>query len=127
MRRLDSEQLGTSPSPAARRLPKLESLLRLEVANIIEREIEFPKDTLLTITTVNVLPDLSQVRIGVSVLPVTQTALAFKILIHSAYEVQRLINQRLRLYRVPKLSFYIDDSLAEADKIETLLDSLKTE
>lgn len=127
MKKLDSEPLATNESSPSRRLSRLESLLRSEVGKIIEREIEVPANTLLTITEVKVLPDLSQARIGVSVLPIDKSDLVFKILIKATPELQRQINERLHLYRVPKLSFYLDDSLAEANKIESLLDSLKLE
>ncbi len=124
MRKLDNDLLGISESAGSRRLPKLESLLRSEVGAVMERELEIPAGSLLTITAVSVLPDLSEAKIGVSVLPVDQTDKVFKILLAAASHLQKLVNQRLRLYRVPYLNFYLDNSLAEADKIDQLLDSL---
>ncbi|OHA57382.1 MAG: ribosome-binding factor A [Candidatus Veblenbacteria bacterium RIFOXYC2_FULL_42_11] len=126
MRKLGNEPLKINDSPANRRLPKLESLLRSEVGSAMERELELPGGALLTITSVKVLPDLSQTRIGVSILPTEKQDQVFKILISATANLQRIVNRRLKLYRVPRLSFYFDDSLEKADKIDRLLDNLST-
>ena len=126
MRKLGNEPLKINDSPANRRLPKLESLLRSEVGSAMERELELPGGALLTITSVKVLPDLSQTRIGVSILPTEKQDQVFKILISATSNLQRIVNRRLKLYRVPRLSFYFDDSLEKADKIDRLLDNLST-
>ena len=124
MRKSGSGQSVIDDTSASRRLQKLESLLRSEVGANLERELELPPNTLLTITSVTVLPDLSQARLGVSILPVDRSQRIFKLLAAKAPNLQQLVNRRLRLYRVPKLSFYLDDSLAEADRIERLLNNL---
>ncbi|HAO81570.1 MAG: Ribosome-binding factor A [Parcubacteria group bacterium GW2011_GWD2_43_10] len=126
MRKLGNEPLKINDSPANRRLPKLESLLRSEVGSAMERELELPGGALLTITSVKVLPDLSQTRIGVSILPTEKQDQVFKILISATANLQRIVNRRLKLYRVPRISFYFDDSLEKADKIDRLLDNLST-
>ena len=126
MRKLGNEPLKINDSPANRRLPKLESLLRSEVGSAMERELELPGGALLTITSVKVLPDLSQTRIGVSILPTEKQYQVFKILISATSNLQRIVNRRLKLYRVPRISFYFDDSLEKADKIDRLLDNLST-
>ncbi|HLD86220.1 MAG TPA: 30S ribosome-binding factor RbfA [Patescibacteria group bacterium] len=127
MRKSGSGQSVIDDTSASRRLQKLESLLRSEVGAILERELELPPNTLLTITSVTVLPDLSQARLGVSILPVDRSQRIFKLLAAKAPNLQQLANRRLRLYRVPRLNFYLDSSLAEADHIDRLLDSLKSE
>ena len=126
MRKLGNEPLKINDSPANRRLPKLESLLRSEVGSAMERELELPGGALLTIISVKVLPDLSQTRIGVSILPTEKQYQVFKILISATSNLQRIVNRRLKLYRVPRISFYFDDSLEKADKIDRLLDNLST-
>jgi len=126
MRKLGNEPLKINDSPANRRLPKLESLLRSEVGSAMERELELPGGALLTIISVKVLPDLSQTRIGVSILPTEKQDQVFKILISATSNLQRIVNRRLKLYRVPRISFYFDDSLEKADKIDRLLDNLST-
>jgi len=127
MRRLDNDLSAANPSLAARRLAKLESLLRSEVGKIIERELELPANTLLTITATKVVADLSQVRFGVSVLPEAKQAIVLKMLLAQTAQFQHIINRKLRLYRVPKLYFYLDNSLVRVDHLDQLLDSIKKE
>lgn len=127
MKRSDKGPLVNKEQASTKRIPKLESLLRSEVGQLLERELELPAGALLTITAVQVLSDLSQARIGVSILPQDKADKIFKSLLLSAGALQRLINGRLRLYRVPKLSFYLDSSLEQADRLDHLLDSLKPE
>ncbi|KKU38700.1 MAG: Ribosome-binding factor A [Parcubacteria group bacterium GW2011_GWA2_46_39] len=79
MRKSGSGQSVIDDTSASRRLQKLESLLRSEVGAILERELELPPNTLLTITSVTVLPDLSQARLGVSILPVDRSQRIFKL------------------------------------------------
>lgn len=127
MKRSDKGPLVNKEPASTKRIPKLESLLRSEVGQLLERELELPAGALLTITAVQVVSDLSQARIGVSILPQDKADKIFKSLLLSAGTLQRLINGRLRLYRVPKLSFYLDSSLEQADRLDHLLDSLKPE
>lgn len=126
MRKLDKEQSAPDDKAASHRLPKLESLLRSEIGQVFERDLELPPDTLLTITAIEVLPDLSQARVGVSVIPEDKTQEIFKILEIFAGHAQRVVNQKLSLYRVPRLVFYLDGSLARAERIDHILDNLQT-
>lgn len=127
MRKLDNDPLKLNGSGSSRRILKLESLLRAEVGAAIERELELPASTLLTITSATVLPDLSQVRLGVSILPTDKQDQVFKILIGAIPHLQQLVNRRLRVYRVPKLVFYLDNSLEQAGRISALLDNIRSE
>jgi len=63
---------------------------------------------------------------GALFLPTEKQDQVFKILISATSNLQRIVNRRLKLYRVPRISFYFDDSLEKADKIDRLLDNLST-
>ena len=127
MRKLGSELLVGELAPSSHRLAKLASLISRELGLIIEREFELPRGVLLTITSVSVLADLSEARVGVSVLPAEQAQEIFVRLSAVAGRLQHILNPHLRLYRVPRLVFQLDSSLAVADHIEHLLDNIKTE
>ena len=65
MKKLDNASFSTkAPSSAIRRLPRLESVLRHELGQIMTREMEWPLGTLVTLSQVEVLADLSAVRVG---------------------------------------------------------------
>lgn len=107
------------------RLPQLASLLQHELGILFARELELPSGVLLTVTKVTVTDDLSIAHVGVSVLPFVRRQEAFKLLAEFRRELQRLVNERLSTYRVPKLEFVIDESSERAATVESLLDSLR--
>ncbi|GEM_PF-868684 len=106
------------------RLPQLASLIQHELGVLLRRELELPLGVLLTVTKVQVVDDLSLARVGVSVLPYAERHAAFKVLTSVRGQLQRTINERLKLYRVPKLEFYIDETPERAATIEGVLDRL---
>lgn len=113
-----------SPAPSYR-LPQLASLIRHELGQIITREFEPPRGVVMTLTQVKVLPDLSSARVGVSILPFAVAEEVFKKLNKAVPHFQRLLNEKLSTYRVPKLDFHLDTTEERAAHIDALLDSLK--
>lgn len=120
---LPLDEAGTG----SHRLPQLASLIQHELGVLLPRELELPAGVFLTVTKVVVVDDLSQARVGVSVLPFARRREALAALASARWDIQRSVNQRLRLYRVPKLEFYLDESGERAATIEGLLDKLRTE
>lgn len=106
------------------RLLKLASVLRSELANIINKEVELPANCLMTISKLEVLSDYSEVRIGLSVLPFEKSEAVLAIMVRARHDIQQIINKRLRLYRIPKLAFYIDEAPEKAAHITDILDRL---
>lgn len=128
MKKLETDNL-VSPvferkGPASR-IPKLVSLIRAELNTIIKRELEFPLGAIVTITKIEIDTELAQAKVGVSILPFAKSETIFVIVERAAGHVQRLLNARLKVYRVPRLNFYLDTEPEKADRIEHLLDSIK--
>lgn len=126
MKKLDNVPLSETAGrqSSARRLLKISSLLQAELGKIISRELELPPNVLLTISRVEVPADYSQARVGLSVMPWAQATEVMKLINRARGEWQRLINQRLRIYRVPRLVFYLDDTAERIDSLNRLLDKL---
>lgn len=122
MKKLDHAPLAKG---ANRRLSKLESLLRSELNRALARELELPRNVLLSLTSLKVQADQSEVHVGVSVLPFARRHESFGALRAAQPAVQRVLNERLKLYRVPKLVFYLDEQPERADRLEHLLDTLR--
>ena len=119
--------LGLSTSQGqSHRLAQLSSLLQHELGLLLTRELELPAGALLTVSRVTVLPDLSAARIGVTILPWERHLEVFQLLQRRTHDLQRLLNAKLHIYRVPKLEFQLDDSTERADRLEQLLDKLDT-
>jgi ribosome-binding factor A len=112
-------------SAHSHRLEKLASVIRFELGKLLTREVEFPLGVLVTITGVTVLSDLSTARVKVSVLPFARGKEALDILHRAVFNLQHLIRQKLKIYHVPKLEFYIDEAPEKAGHIEHILDSIK--
>lgn len=107
-----------------RRMPKVDDLIQAEVADLLSRHVKHPAlaDVMLSITRVETSPDLQSARIFVSVMDDSADAEE----IHEALErtepfIHRELGRRLHMRRIPHLKFILDRSIAEGDRIATLL------
>jgi ribosome-binding factor A len=102
--------------------------IRAEVAQLIAREVHDPGVGFVTITRVRVTPDLQLARVYYTALGDEkargETARAMG---RAAPFLRRQVGQRLRLRRVPELEFFYDESVAHQDRIEQILQELKSE
>jgi len=112
-----------------RRVGRIEEQLRIELSEIIEREIADPRIGLVTVTAVKVSPDLRHARVFVSVLgDEQQRKKTMQGLSSAATYARRSLSQRLHhLRRIPELTFAYDDSIETGSRIEELLDKIKPE
>src|SRR5215510_15835741 len=112
-----------------RRIDRIEEQLRMELGEIIEREIEDARIGLATVTAVKVSPDLRHARVFVSVLgDEQQRKKTMQGLNSAASFARRSLSQRLaHLRRIPELTFAYDESLESGSRIDELLDQIKPE
>lgn len=102
------------------RIKKLNSLLREEVGKIFQKDLDFEKGVLVTITKADVSPDVTHAKISLSILPENREKEVMDYLNENIYEIQQLINKKLVLRKVPKIRFVIDPSIKSAARIEEL-------
>lgn len=107
-----------------RRIEQLSILLKEELSRIIDREIEFPEATLVTITRVEISPDKHYATVLVSLLG-KQPKETLEILQKKAYYTQKLLNRKMRMRPVPKISFELDKEELKRERIEKSLAYLK--
>ena len=103
--------------------------IRGELGQLLTRDVHDPGIGFITLTRVQVSPDLQQARVYYTVLaPSGQEAKAqassARALERAAPFLRRQIGARLRLRRVPELRFVYDESIAGQDRIEQLLNEL---
>ena len=110
-----------------KRIQRLNQLIKKEVAQLILREIEFPKDVLVTVTRAKVTPDLRESKIYVSIMPEKEESQILDFLNRRIFLLQKKIDKRLKMRPVPKISFLEEKSTAEAGRIEEILEKLKKE
>ena len=107
----------------SRRTERINDLIREEVSELLLREIRDPRlDGLISITRVEVTPDLYNARIYVSVMAETaDQKQAMHALSAAASFFHRELKSRLQMRRVPFLAFQLDTSIADGAEILALL------
>ncbi len=107
------------------RIERLADQLRGELAELLVREVHDPGIGFVTLTRVQVAPDLSSARVLYTALgddaARTRSARALE---RAAPFLRRQLGARLRLKRIPELRFFQDDSIAGQDRIEQLLNEI---
>ena len=111
--------------PTKYRNEKVSALVRDEIGAILLHELDLTVDALVTVTRAVLSEDGAHVRVFVSVLPENLAEIVLKEITKNIYNYQQLLNKQLRIRPVPKMYFVIDDTEAEASKIEKLIDSVE--
>lgn len=111
----------------SQRIPRVNSLIKKEIAKILLKEIDFPKDILVTVNKVDCSPNLIQTKVYISVLPQEQGKEILRILNKNIWALQKRLNKLLRMRPVPKIIFVKDKQADKAAKVEELLERIKNE
>lgn len=106
------------------RIVKLNSLVQTEVATILSRDVEFPRSFFVTVSRAEVADDAESAKVWISVMPATHEAAALKIIKGKIGDIQDILNKRLVMKFVPKLTFVVDSSTERAAQIMQILDSM---
>ena len=112
-----------------KRVDRINGLLRQEISELLAREIKDPRlNGIITITEVRTSKDLRTARVCVSVMGNQETQDAALEGIQSAATfLRRELRDRLSLRYVPFMTFTLDSSMEEADRLLTVLDGLATD
>jgi len=101
--------------------------IRSELAMMLARELHDPGIGFVTITRVQVSPDLQHARVYYTALGDDRARQNSDRALHRAIPfLRRQIGSRLRLKRVAELEFIYDQSIAGQDRIEQLLNEIRT-
>jgi ribosome-binding factor A len=102
--------------------------IRSELALLLSRgEVHDPGIGFVTITRVQMTPDLQQARVFYTALGDESARKNTERALHRALPfLRRQVGSRLRLKRVPELDFLYDQSIAGQDRIEQLLNEIRT-
>ncbi|PYR54016.1 MAG: 30S ribosome-binding factor RbfA [Acidobacteria bacterium] len=100
--------------------------IRSELAMLLAREVHDPGIGFVTMTRVQLTPDLQQARVYYTALgDETVRRSTARALERAVPFLRRRIGSRLRLKRVPELRFVYDESIAGQDRIEQLLNEIR--
>ncbi len=101
---------------------KIAELLKQTIGEIIKKEVDFTKDTLVTVGGVDPSPNHQHATVRITVLPYEKSEEALEVINKNIHKVQHQLNKGLRMRPVPKLRFKIDDSEVKARRILDILD-----
>lgn len=109
---------------SSRRIVRVNEAVRMELANLIQRERAL-EGLIITISSVDVTPDLKNAHIYLSILEQRLSSEAIlTILNKKRYDWQSWIARRLQLKYTPKLFFQFDQSLERGDRVMQILNEL---
>ena len=104
------------------RQKKINSVLQREIASLLQQSIrsESKSNLMVSVTKVNVSPDLSSAKVFVSIFPNNNYIEHVKNLNTNSSRMRHDLSQRMKkqISKIPQLGFYIDDSLDYIEKIE---------
>lgn len=122
---MSDPKLPAAPESPSHRLDQLNSLLIHEVSQLVRREIEFDDGVFVTISRAIVAPDAESAKIFVSVFPDEKSESALKAITDRIMHIQGLLNKRLHMKFVPKLTFVLDHSEEKVASLNALLDAVE--
>src|SRR5689334_19574979 len=107
------------------RTARLDELLREEISDVVRREVDDPRIGFVTITDVEVSPDLRHANVWVSIIgSQDERKQALRALSHAMPFVRGRLG-RLRLKRIPELHVKEDDSAERGTRVLAILDDLE--
>lgn len=111
---------------ATRRQRQVSELIHRELSLLLLLEVRDPRLAGVTLTAVEVTPDLMVARVYVTVLGDEEAGTeAMKGLDHAKGHLRSQLASRVELRHAPELDFRLDPSAAYARRIDELLDRLK--
>ena len=111
----------------SRRIDRVNELLRLEISQVLARQIKDPRlSGVITITEVRTTPDLRNALVLLSVMGDQETKKSALAGIESAAKfLRRELSGGLALRYGPFLGFVLDDSLEHADRLMTIMNQIQ--
>ena len=104
---------------------RVSELIHVHLSNLLERKVKDPRLDMVTITDVEVSPDVSSAKVYFSAVGGDQTRDEARQGLESAAGwLRHELGQQLRLRRTPELIFRYDHSLERGERISNILDEL---
>lgn len=110
--------------PTEKRSQRVTSLLKEEIAKIIDREVEFPEGMMLTLTHLTISSDHRYANVLISVMG-GEANTALEILNRNIYDIQQMVNRSVNMRPVPKITFLVNEEEMRREQVEKSLAELK--
>jgi ribosome-binding factor A len=102
---------------------RLGDLIQREVSDLIRLEVRDPRVGMITITSVDVSPDMSHAKVFFTILEKQKLQDTLDGLKRSAGFLRSQLARRLKIYTTPELRFEYDESVERGDRLSRLIDS----
>ena len=104
---------------------KVADLMQRELSELLRTEVRDPRVGMVTITSVDVSPDLAHAKVFVTLLQKDKIDETLKGLQRAAGFLRSQLARRMKLYTTPELRFEYDESVERGDRLSRLIDSTK--
>jgi ribosome-binding factor A len=113
----------------AHRIERVNQLIRHEISQLLQRQVKDPRlESFVAVTEVDTTPDLRYARVFVSYMGSQEERQEMlKGLEAAANFLRNQLARRLRLRRIPELSFAWDDSIERGTHLLQLIDEVSAE
>lgn len=108
------------------RIERVNQLIRQEISELLQREIKDPRlSNFIAVTEVATSPDLRHAKVFISFISNQQQKQdALDALTGAANFLRKEMAKKIRLRRIPELSFHWDDSIERGTHIMDLIDQV---
>ena len=103
---------------------KVADLIQRELADLLRRELRDPRVGMVTLTAVDVSPDLSHAMVFFTILENEKQKQTTSALRRAAGFLRSQLAHRIKLYATPELRFVYDESVERGDHLSQLIDSV---
>lgn len=108
-----------------KRADRVRDLLREEVADIVMYKLKDPRIGFVTVTGVDMTPDLKAAKVFVSILKEEEREPTLEALNDSRNFIRNILSKRLKMKFIPSIEFRIDASIDYGFKIDRILREIK--
>lgn len=99
-------------------------LIQRELSDLLRRDVRDPHVGMVTLTSVDVAPDLSHAKVFFTILDKAKQADTTKALQRAAGFLRSQLSHRMNMYTTPALRFVYDESVERGDRLSRLIDSV---
>jgi len=103
---------------------KVADLIQRELADLLRREVRDPHVGMVTLTSVDVSPDLSHAKVFFTLLNTEKKDDTSRALRRAAGFLRSQLAHRMKMYTTPELRFVYDESVERGDRLSQLIDSV---
>ena len=104
---------------------RLGDLIQRELSELIRLDLRDPRVGMLTITSVDVSPDLANAKVFFTMFEKDKLEDTLHGLKRSAGFLRSQLAKRISMYTTPELRFVYDESVERGDRLSRLIDSTK--